>query len=618
MNDPQIVAALRAKAPDALASLFDCYGERLFRYCWFMLRNREIAQIAVRDALVAAEARITTLADPQGFGPWLYALARSECQRRRAVPAAEADEPPARPSQPDAGSRLMAWNAVMSMEPDEREALHLVCVHDLDVGLALGIGAQETWALLARARHSLEQSLGAEIWISRGSHACPDRAEVLRGWAGVLTPRLRDRVLRHAATCPVCEPALPRNVSAARVFALLPSPALPPDARTAVLGFHGDLDMAAYREFAVSRAVPAAPGAAEPATASRGAVGASERRGRRWRPWAPRVPRRPRRRASVLPIGVVTLTMAAAAVAAGFIVVGRPGAPVSPGRAGRTVPTAMAGSPTAPRRSGAGSSGAVRVGAQPAPAPGLTLPPAGGDGQATMTSVLTGLPTLPDPGLPESWLPSAGPPVPRPSPPAPSVNLSAGLAVTPSRLNLSASPSVPSNPSTPYGLITITAQRRAVTWSAVTSSFSILIGNPGGTLQAGRAATVTVRLSQAAPGSGSALIGIEPGAISVRVTWSSGPGTAPPSPPGPTRRPVPWRPHPRHSPSPSPTDSVPPPSSPPTSDPSPSPPQGSTPPVPAGSPSAPGSASPSSTRAPRGSRPRPGRLPRPAAGYLEP
>ena len=51
MNDPQLAAALRSRSPDALPELLDAYGDQLFSYCWCLLRNRENAQIAVRDAL---------------------------------------------------------------------------------------------------------------------------------------------------------------------------------------------------------------------------------------------------------------------------------------------------------------------------------------------------------------------------------------------------------------------------------------------------------------------------------------------------------------------------------------------------------------------------------------
>ena len=188
MNDLQIAAALRASSPDAIAELFDAYGERLFRYCWSMLRNREMAQRrAARHA--GRGAGVHRSAD--GFRiAWPVAL----LTRPHGMPSApgrfrrRADEAPVRPSQRDADSRLIAWNAVMSMAADEFEALDLACRHDVDLAPVLGLSAEEAQALLVWARQSLEWALGAEILVSRG-HACPDRAEVLAGWAGTMTPR---------------------------------------------------------------------------------------------------------------------------------------------------------------------------------------------------------------------------------------------------------------------------------------------------------------------------------------------------------------------------------------------------------------------------------------------
>ena len=253
MNDPQLAAALRSRSPDALPELLDVYGDQLFSYCWCLLRNRENAQIAVRDALVVATAQIERLVCDEWLGLWLYSLARAECLRREAVPASDADEPVALPNTDDADSRLMAWKAVTSMPADEVEALELDSRHDVDLRLVLGLSAAEVQALLDRARRDLERALGAEILI-RKSHACPDRAALLSGWTGTTTRALRDRVLEHAATCSVCSPNLPRSVSPARVFALLPAPVLSSAARLEVLGFFDDSRKAAYREFTVSRA----------------------------------------------------------------------------------------------------------------------------------------------------------------------------------------------------------------------------------------------------------------------------------------------------------------------------------------------------------------------------
>jgi hypothetical protein len=256
MNDPELAAALRSSSPDALPELLDAYGDRLFSYCWCLLRNRENAQIAVRDALVVGTAQIGRLFCDEWLGLWLYSLARGECRRREPVPAADADEPAAGPHHGDADSRLMAWKAVTSMDAEEVEALELDCRHDVDLRLVLGLSAAEAEELLDRARRNLERALAAEILI-RKSHACPDRADVMSGWTGVTTAALQDRLLDHAATCSVCGPHLPRSVSPARVFAQLPAPALSSVARLEVLEFFDDSRKAAYRDFTVSRAADA-------------------------------------------------------------------------------------------------------------------------------------------------------------------------------------------------------------------------------------------------------------------------------------------------------------------------------------------------------------------------
>ena len=574
MNDPEIAAALLTSSPDALAELFDAYGDRLFRYCWSRLRNRETAQIALRDTLVVAQAHIARLGDRKLLGPWLYSLARVECRRHRPVPAAEADQVPARPSQPDADSRLMAWNAVMSMNADEFEVLDLACRHDVDLGLVLGVPAGEAAARLAAARQSLERALGAEILVSRGE-GCPDRAEVLAGWTGVMTAQVRERVLGHAADCEVCGPNLPRNVSAARVFALLPVPALPPLARVEVLDFFGDHRLCAYREFAVGRAADltesgfpapprrwaalrsstvgflAPPPAAPPPTASTVAAPAAPEDsevsevsvtptdpavspdGAARPPLAVRRRRLPRASLLIAGAGVI----ASAVLIASALVPAGPAARPAAVRA--VTPTVAAGSATGSslQASGLGAGGAVPS-SVPSLGPSLgpparrrslrarlSAPPplvstAGGQGQVMIAAA-----TQP--------APPARPPAPRRDAP-PKAAAAANASQTPAApgtLQLSANSVAVGTGFA--GQITLTAMGGAVDWSASSSSpAQVSLSSYAGTLRAGQSVTLTVDVTHG-PNAGSATLSFQaPGSAPqvVQVSWTA---TAyRPSPPG--------------------------------------------------------------------------------------
>jgi hypothetical protein len=136
MNDPQLAAALRSRSPDALPELLDAYGDQLFRYCGCLFRNRENAQIAMRDGGYRANRppgmrRMARLVAPFA-GPCRMSAARGSsglrCRRAGCLPNTD-----------DADSRLMAWKAVTSMPADEVEALELNARHDVDLRLVLGL-----------------------------------------------------------------------------------------------------------------------------------------------------------------------------------------------------------------------------------------------------------------------------------------------------------------------------------------------------------------------------------------------------------------------------------------------------------------------------------------------
>ncbi len=507
MHDQQLVNALRARSAGALADLFDVYGERLFRYCWGMLRSREIAQMALRDTLSVATANIARLADAELLGPWLYSLARAECRRRR--PVARADEPPARPSQADAEARLVAWNATLSLAPAEREALDLACRHQVDLSLVLGLPPEDVRALLSRARQSLQQALGTEILIASGSHDCPDRAGVMQGWTGTVTPELRERVLQHAASCPVCGPNLPRSVSAERVFGLLPDPTLPAGARAGVLGFFADPRLSGYREFAVTRA-PVLAGSGFPVTAVTAA---------RQAPAAPRSPRAAQRPADDQRVGAV-MTGAFLPVAAGIAVAALMttafllgGSDINSAGRGSAVVAASPSGGATPRPPGGGPAVSVPIIIKTSPAPGATGKPGGYAGPARGSRPTPVWSSAPAPAGPSGAGPAG----------------TGNLTVTSGHLALGGGS---------MGSISVTVLGGPVDWSATTTSKQLTLSRYRGTLRSRQSITLVVTVRRVMGTGGTGAVYIDPvGAAdqAIGVSWSSRPAhpAASPSPSAP-------------------------------------------------------------------------------------
>ncbi|MEV0386361.1 sigma-70 family RNA polymerase sigma factor [Nonomuraea sp. NPDC050643] len=260
MNDRVLVDALRARDPGALAALYDAYAESVYRYCWSLLLSADSAQVALRDTLIAAEAHAGALADPDKLRTWLYALARAECLRRRAAePPGAADalaQAPPLDDPADADLRVMAWNAVRYLPVASREILELVHRHGLpaaELAQVLALPARQVEPVLAEARERLGDAITAEVLARKGTYDCPVRARILAGFSGELTPEMREHLVRHLARCEVCAPHRTRQVSAAKVFELLPEAALPDALRIRVMSCFIDPELLPYRRYVARR-----------------------------------------------------------------------------------------------------------------------------------------------------------------------------------------------------------------------------------------------------------------------------------------------------------------------------------------------------------------------------
>ncbi|WP_440103794.1 hypothetical protein [Streptosporangium sp. H16] len=251
MTDSVLVAALCARSPGALADLYDSYAESVYRYCRSMLATSDAADSALLGTFIAAEVHIHALADSRRLEAWLYALARGECVRRHL--AGGRDSPVLAPvfaAGGDADLRVMAWNATRSLSADDREVLDLSCRHGfgpIDLAAVLGVTPKVAGALYESARERLRDVVTAEVLVRKGPYDCASRARMLTGFTGELTPEARERVIRHVNRCDTCAPHRVRQVSAAKVFDLLPLVALPPTLRAWVMSHFTDPERVPYR-----------------------------------------------------------------------------------------------------------------------------------------------------------------------------------------------------------------------------------------------------------------------------------------------------------------------------------------------------------------------------------
>ncbi|MBG0814491.1 RNA polymerase sigma factor [Planomonospora sp. ID82291] len=260
MNDSVLVEALRARDAGALAALYDSYAEGVYGYCRSLLDDPDGAQVALRDTLITAEDRVHVLTDAGRLKAWLYALAREQCLRLRLAAEgqerqAPAEEPPV-PRGGDADLRVVAWNAVRGLSEEDREILELVARHDLDVADAaavMRIPDRDAERMLEAAKDRLRDAVTAEFLARKGPYDCAERAEILGGFSGELTSGTRERMIAHVNRCDGCSPHRSRQISAVKVFDLLPGVTLPDTVRVRVMSCFTDPELVPYRRYAAGR-----------------------------------------------------------------------------------------------------------------------------------------------------------------------------------------------------------------------------------------------------------------------------------------------------------------------------------------------------------------------------
>ena len=176
-TDRSLVSALRAKAGDSAADVYDLHAAMLYGYVRGFLDPSSASDV-VHDAVWIAIERIRTLRDPDMFRAWLYAIARSECVRDSGGTAP--GYVPAGP-EADADAETTVLPPVHALDPADLEAVDLTVRHgftEAQVAAILG-GGFDAGTALEHAKAAVTDPAGQLV---RHSTTPPP-------------PYLRDRVL---------------------------------------------------------------------------------------------------------------------------------------------------------------------------------------------------------------------------------------------------------------------------------------------------------------------------------------------------------------------------------------------------------------------------------------
>lgn len=232
-----MVTALRAGDRLAAGQIYDIYGTRLYAYCHELLGDHKLAGDALRDTFIVAANRVRELRNPEALGPWLYAIARNECDR-----VGISEEIPEDAGAAVRGDRLsrLALDCYAMQAPEVREVLDLAFRHrliDSDLALVLGVPEPEAVELINSGQAEMENTLLMVLSARTGDPKCAEAADFGRRFEdldGKAFSAWLAGVGKHVERCAICGGTI-KSRHPLRLFEELPHSYLPPGVRSRVL-----------------------------------------------------------------------------------------------------------------------------------------------------------------------------------------------------------------------------------------------------------------------------------------------------------------------------------------------------------------------------------------------
>lgn len=152
--------------PNALAAIYDLYGERIFRYAFRMLGNRADAEDATAETFLRVLRRAGELRSDSAFRTWLFRIARNLCiDRMRQHKLLELPlDAQYGGSEERFALRVTIQQALSELPKEYVEVLVLCDLEDLSTQEAadiLKISLSALKSRLYRARRTLRDKLGS-------------------------------------------------------------------------------------------------------------------------------------------------------------------------------------------------------------------------------------------------------------------------------------------------------------------------------------------------------------------------------------------------------------------------------------------------------------------------
>jgi DNA-directed RNA polymerase specialized sigma24 family protein len=239
-TDADLVFLARAGDREALAAIYDRYGDRVYDLCSSVLRDADAAFDAMVDTFVLAALELYRLRRPDKLQPWLFALAREQLLARK-IPIgvdqhAEFDGPTGAAAAVGAGA--IVWEAVSWFPPRDRILLELHARQPLDgraLAAALGVSITSAAGLTRDLDERLERLMSALLVARLSRPGCAPLERLIAGEDKDHPDAWLREVALHVDVCRTCLLWREDQPSALQLIKEVPSEQAPPEVREEVL-----------------------------------------------------------------------------------------------------------------------------------------------------------------------------------------------------------------------------------------------------------------------------------------------------------------------------------------------------------------------------------------------